>query len=277
MAVDEKTGTAATQGSRLVSSMCTQAQLQSPDFAKWTLALHETPGRMHRKLWEFCYITQALDERGMLAPGRRGLGFAVGLEPLPSYFASRGCTILATDLGADEAAKGGWVEGGQHADALGALNTRGLCPPAEFAERVAFRPLDMRRLPDDLGTFDFIWSSCSLEHLGTMGRGERFVLESLKYLKPGGVAVHTTEYNLSSNLFTVTRGHDVIFRRRDLERIQRGVRERGFRMELDLREGDGPIDRMVDRPPYRQDNHLRLKLGFFTSTSVGMVIERPVA
>ena len=51
----------------------------------------------------------------------------------------------------------------------------------------------MRDLPDDLGSFDFIWSSCSFEHLGSLGEGERFVLEALRFLKPGGVAVHTTE------------------------------------------------------------------------------------
>ena len=262
---------------RLRSSMCTQAQLQSPQFATWATALGESPQNMHRKLWEFCYITQALDERGMLAPGRRGLGFAVGLEPLPSYFAARGCDILATDLDVSEAAKGGWVQGGQHADARSALNKRGLCPPHEFDARVAFQSLDMRRLPDDIGQFDFLWSSCSLEHLGNMGRGERFVYDSLRYLKPGGVAVHTTEYNLSSNFFTVTHGHDVIFRRRDLERVCRTVRDRGFAMELDLREGDGPLDRIVDPPPYAGKVHLRLKLGWFTSTSVGMVIERPIS
>ena len=54
--------------------------------------------RLHRKIWEFCFIAQALDERGMLARGRRGLGFAVGTEPLPAMFASRGCAIVATDL-----------------------------------------------------------------------------------------------------------------------------------------------------------------------------------
>jgi len=213
----------------------------------------------------------------MLGPGRRGLGFAVGMEPLPAFFAGRGCEILATDLETGEAAKTGWVQGGQHADTRDGLNARGHCSPEEFDARVVFRFLDMRQLPDDVGTFDFVWSSCSLEHLGSMALGERFVYESLRYLKPGGVAVHTTEYNLSSNWFTYTRGHSVIFRRRDIERIARNVRRMGFSMELDLREGDLPLDRIVDPPPHRGEVHLRLKLGRFTSTSVGMVIERPSA
>jgi SAM-dependent methyltransferase len=232
---------------------------------------------MHRKVWEFAYITQALHERGMLAPGRRGLGFAVGKEPLPAFFAGRGCEILATDLDTREAAKSGWVQGGQHADARDGLNSRGHCSPQEFEARVAFRFLDMRELPDDVGHFDFIWSSCSLEHLGSIALGERFVYESLRYLKPGGVAVHTTEYNLSSNWFTTTRGHAVIFRRRDIERIARNVRRLGFAMELDLREGRLPLDRIVDPPPHTGLVHLRLRLGWFTATSMGMVIERPAS
>ena len=44
-----------------------------------------------------------------------------------------------------------------------------------------------------------LWSSCSLEHLGSISHGIEFILNSLKCLKQHGVAVHTTEFNLSSN------------------------------------------------------------------------------
>ena len=43
-------------------------------------------------------IAQALYERGKLKPGSRGLGFAVGKEPLSDLFASFGCDVVATDL-----------------------------------------------------------------------------------------------------------------------------------------------------------------------------------
>jgi hypothetical protein len=39
---------------------------------------------MHRKLWEWCAIAQVLEERGMLTADRKGIGFAVGQEPLAS-------------------------------------------------------------------------------------------------------------------------------------------------------------------------------------------------
>ncbi len=81
----------------LKSSLCTQAQLESAVFRAWCPRLGEG-FKLHRKLWEFCYIAQALRERGLVRPGARGLGFGVGREPLVAYFAGQGCAVVATDL-----------------------------------------------------------------------------------------------------------------------------------------------------------------------------------
>ncbi|MCX5800618.1 MAG: class I SAM-dependent methyltransferase [Candidatus Eisenbacteria bacterium] len=231
--------------------------------------------QMHRKAWEYCYIVQALHECGMLAPGRRGLGFAVGQEPLSAMFASLGCEIVASDLDMDKVDKAKWVETNQHAASLEVLNQRGICEADSFRRRVTFRFLDMRELPDGLGTFDFMWSSCSLEHLGTIAQGEKFILESLKYLKPGGVAVHTTEFNVRSNLLTLTRGPIVVFRRRDLERIAKRLGRLGYAVDLDFSSGNLPYDKVIDRPPYKEEIHLKLWLSFYVVTSFGLIIERP--
>jgi hypothetical protein len=260
--------------SRLRSCQCTQARLASENFQAWGARMHESPMHMHRKIWEFCFISQALHERGMLAPGRRGLGFAVGQEPLPALFASLGCKIVATDLATEEANKSGWVASGQHANSLKALNERGICDPELFEQNVRFNFVDMRQLPDDLGSYDFIWSSCSLEHLGSLELGEKFIFESLKYLKPGGVAVHTTEYNLHSNFSTITHGPDVIFRKRDFQKIASKLQRQGYAIELDFRKGDLPYDLLVDKPPYNPHAHLTLLLAGYTVTSFGLIIER---
>lgn len=264
----------AATATRLRSNPCRQAQLQSDTFQAWAVRLGERPGRMHRKIWEYCYIAQALDERGMLAPGRRGLGFAVGQEPLSALFASRGCEIVATDIATDAARNAGWVHTGQHADSLADLNARGLCDPEQFRRRVSFRFVDMRSIPDDLGDYDFVWSSCSFEHLGSIPRGLRFVRESSRLIREGGVGVHTTEYNVSSNLVTIGSGPTVLFRRRDLEGLGRDLGRLGFRLDLDFARGDLPLDRAVDRAPYSQDNHLNLRLRWFVATSFGLILER---
>ncbi|TAM96268.1 MAG: DUF4214 domain-containing protein, partial [Rhodanobacteraceae bacterium] len=78
---------------QLRGQACTQAQLESSAFRYWASQLGEMPGMLHRKLWEWCFITQAFYERGMLTEGRRGLGFAVGNEPLTGLFAKLGCSI----------------------------------------------------------------------------------------------------------------------------------------------------------------------------------------
>ena len=93
------------QQGHLQSGLCTQAQLQSDAFQEWVVKIQEQPMQMHRKVWEYCFIAQALRERDMLSPERSGLGFAVGQEPLTSLFASYGCKILATDLRTEEAHK----------------------------------------------------------------------------------------------------------------------------------------------------------------------------
>ena len=64
---------------RLKSCLCTQAQLESGPFRAWVRRMGLT-FKHHRKLWEFAFIAEALEQHGMLTPGRRGLGFAVGRE-----------------------------------------------------------------------------------------------------------------------------------------------------------------------------------------------------
>src|SRR6516162_10212999 len=108
-------------GERLKSCLCTQAQVESETFRQWAQRIRE-PHQVDRKLWEFCFIAQALSERGMLQPGRRGLGFAVGREPLPALFASYGCEVVATDLDPERAREKNWVDTGQHAANAEVLN-----------------------------------------------------------------------------------------------------------------------------------------------------------
>ena len=63
--------------------------------------------KKHRKQWEFVFIVSSLEKLGMLTPGKRGLVFAAGTEPLISYFASLGVEIVATDMDAARAVEKG--------------------------------------------------------------------------------------------------------------------------------------------------------------------------
>jgi hypothetical protein len=271
----------------LTSCPCTQKQLESPLFDRWKQILAPAlpkrgliddsgKWRMHRKLWEWCYIAQALDERGFLQPGKKGLGFAVGKEPLPAAFAGFGCRIVATDLDTGEAKSRGWVATDQHGASLDAVNEDRVLDHEIFKQRVDFQFVDMNAIPASLrnGSFDFIWSSCSMEHLGSLRRGTDFVRTAMECLRPGGMAVHTTEFNCSSADRTIESGETVLYRRRDLAALAAELREQGHTLDLDFTLGELPADKIVDVPPYRAGTHLKLQLGEFVITSIGMIVTK---
>lgn len=254
---------------RLRSCLCTQEMLESPAFIRWTMRLEPTflqeDGRvkLHRKLWEYCYIVQALYERGMLRAGARGLGFAVGNEPLPSYFACQGCSILATDF-----------PDTNERDRLGELNARGLCSAKDFRRLVSFTAVDMNAIPSDQRGFDFCWSSCGLEMLGSIRRGQQFMERMLDTLRPGGVGVHTTQFNVLSNDATADNRETVLFRKRDIDLLAGRLRALGHHIDVIYHPGDSPADLIVDVPPYQEDPHLKLSLMNFTTTSIGLIITK---
>lgn len=253
------------------SKVCTQAQLREPWFAMWCEALGERP-RLHRKLWERAYIIHVLDCLGMLGPGRRGVGFGVGREPLAAFFASRGCEIVATDLPPSAEETRVWSAARQHGGRDG-LARPDLCPPHEFRRLVTMRSADMRSLPPDLTGFDFCWSACSLEHLGSLAAGMEFVRQSMRTLVPGGVAVHTTEFNVGSDDGTIESGPTVLYRRRDLEALSAELDAAGHQVAaLTLEAGRGVLDEYIDVPPYVDQPHLKIWVKSHATTSVALVV-----
>lgn len=256
-----------------VSQACTQSQMVDPLYRRWCDELHESPST-HRKQWEFCYILQALETSGVLYSGARGLGFGVGDEPLTAAFAARGIGVMATDLEVGIAAQQGWVETDQHARSKDVLNNRGLCPQEQFDRLVDFRFMDMNAIDADLQGFDFCWSACALEHLGSIEQGLQFIEASLDCLRPGGVAVHTTEYNCQSNDATLDNASTVLFRQRDLIKLAKRLRRRGHEIVLNFNTGDQPLDLHIDVPPYSQSNHLKLQIAQWVTTSFGIIVHK---
>ena len=234
---------------------------------------------MHRKLWEWCAIAQSLDERGMFGKDKVGMGFAVGQEPLTSLFAAMGVKIIASDF-SDENAHKAWAESGQFAASLEAVRWPGLISEGEFRERVTYQNVDMRDLSTlPRGNLDFLWSSCAFEHLGSLDIGLQFVRNAMECLRPGGIAVHTTEYNVSSNDTTIETGDSVIYRRRDIEGFDRSLRLIGCAIEqLDFEPGAEQHDIAFDFPPYYTHGrqHVKLNIADHISTSLLMIIRKAV-
>lgn len=258
------------------SQLCTASQCVEDRYRRWCREM-KSPARLARKQWEFVYTLEALAQSGMLAAGKRGLGFGCGGEPLSAVMAKHGCTITATDLQTAEAAEKGWVATNEHASTLEGLNSYGICAPRQFAERVSFEFADMNAVPDKFaGSFDFVWSCCAFEHLGSIRHGLDFVKNSARCLKPGGVAVHTTEFNLSSNDETLEDPGCVIFRRRDMELLRDELEAEGYAVApFNFNPGSKPVDHHIDAPPYSSSPHLKIKLEGYVATSIGLIVTKP--
>lgn len=263
----------------------TQADLQSEWAAHW-LAELRIPLLFHRKLWELAYVPQVLWQTGKLKPGMRGVGFGCGTEPLPSLFASYGVEILATDMAPEASQDAGWSHSNQHTHSLEAIFHKRLVAREAFEKHVSLRFVDMRSIPDDMRDFDFCWSICALEHLGSIRAGLDFIKNSVATLKPGGVAVHTTEFNFLSDDVTLDNWPTVLYQRAHFEALARECEAAGHRVfPLNFDVGRDPLDLFVDVPPYPGDwtdyqksvwlpsAHLKLSIDGFASTCFGIVVQ----
>jgi len=259
----------------LHSCLCQQLHFSLDEYRYWISKLR-LPFRLHRKDWEYFFICQSLFERGFLTPGKTGLAFAIGQEPLPAFFASLGVDVVATDQAEEDAIQGGWAQCGQHSKGLDVLSRPEICPEDKFRSKVSFEVADMNNIsPFYNERFDFCWSTCSFEHLGSLKHGADFVINSMKTLKPGGLAVHTTEFNLTSNSDTMETPGLSVFRERDIREIIQRLEDEGHKVEpLDLSRGNGFAEAVVDLPPYQLNPHLRLRLATYDCTSVGLIIRK---
>jgi len=185
-----------------------------------------------------------------------------------------GAAIVATDLGKND----DWAASGEKANSIQNVYWPSLIREEDFNARVSFRQLDMRELQPLSGNkFDFIWSSCSLEHLGSLENGLRFIEDSAQLLNKGGIAVHTTEFNVSSDEETMQTEGCVIYRKRDIEALSARLQSQEFRLlNPDFNSGTQDFDVLPDVAPYYSTGrqHVKLMLGGYVATSILLIIER---
>ncbi len=240
------------------------ADTTSPWFAYWARELRCEP-RPDRKLWEAVTVLQAFYEADILRPGARALGFGVGAEPLPSYLASIGLDVVATDLPgvADPALC--WKPD--------------LIAQSDFDIRVEVSNLDIRRLDDPtLRGFDACWSCSVLDSLASQEQAADAAILTMDTLRPGGVAVHITEFAFAENE-PAEHAHALCFPRPFFEKLAHGLNGRGHRVAaLDFDLGAHPLDRYVDLEPFDPSAsqigapHLKALLGGELRTSFALVV-----
>jgi hypothetical protein len=254
-----------------VSQLCTAAQFEEPAFQEIMEAMALRPSR-HRRLWESVFVIAVLATEGLIAPGRRGLGFGVGRERVPAVLASRGVEVVAT---AAPDSAGPASAGGSHPAQFLDLFYPEIIHLDDFERMVRFEPLQPGVVPAGFaGAFDFCWSSHVMEGLGSLAAGLGFVERSLAVLRPGGIAIHMSELNLSSDEATIETPELSVLRRCDLEALAAHLGARGHEvLPLNLYPGHDAQDEVVDAPPFGLP-HLKAQLGGLMVTSFGLVVRK---
>lgn len=129
-------------------SNCTARDFQHPRYFQLCKPIEQTP-TWHRKQWEYIFILHHLERTQGLTPGKRGVGFGVGIEPLPSTFARLGAHVLGTDAPEEIGQAAGCVAGNEHSQKLTDMRM-GWIPEDLFVERVAYQPCDMNNIAENI-------------------------------------------------------------------------------------------------------------------------------
>jgi hypothetical protein len=114
--------------------------------------------------------------------------------------------------------------------------------------------LDMRRLDDvTLRGFDACWSCSVLNEMKSPEEAADTAIGAMDVLRPGGVAVHTTDFAFADDMLYSPRGA-LVFPRAFFERLADGLNGRGHvvtPLSFDL--GRHPLDGYVDLEPFEVD------------------------
>ena len=145
----------------------------------------------HRKDWEVAMAVLALRRCGALRPDATILGVAAGTEDTLFYLTNHVRQVFATDR---YVGPGAW---GPVAPASMIVEPTAAAPCAFDLNRLVVQHMDARslRYPDD--TFDGVFSSGSIEHVGELLDVANAAFEMGRVLKPGGVLTLSTELQIS--------------------------------------------------------------------------------
>ena len=169
------------------------SDFSDPEFMKIQEEFGETGGTS-RKSWEFVAMSQGLKELGCFSNDKVALGLGCLKESLIYRYANRFKHTYATDIAyypKGDSRLQPW--GGEYytVDEVYESNIK------YDRDKLTVLPMDMTRLefPDE--TFDVVWCSSSVEHVGGLESLLWCFHEVQRVLKPNGIFTITTEWNLS--------------------------------------------------------------------------------
>ncbi len=132
------------------------------------------------------------------------------------------------------------------------------------------------------------WSICALEHVGSITKGLDFIENSLRTLRSGGIAVHTTEFNYMNDRQTIDDWPTVLFQKQHFRELAERLERQGHHVApLDFDVGDKPLDKFIDLPPYAHDwtpyqhdiwkgpsPQIKLSIDGFACTCFGIIVRK---
>jgi SAM-dependent methyltransferase len=142
------------------------------------------------KQWECAMMLRTLSEHGVLRPGALLAGIGAGTEETTFALAAKGCVVFPTDR---------YLEVTPWSDVAPAGM---MVRPTQFSQfdcpRGSIIPVhtDARVLSLPTGFFDGVYSAGSIEHFGSLEAVAASAQEIGRILKPGGIAVISTEFRL---------------------------------------------------------------------------------
>lgn len=161
------------------------------------LSDYQAFGVKYRKDWEVAISLKTLREFGAVRPDALILGVGAGKEPTIYELSNEVRFVFATDLYLDMKA---W----------GNFGPEYLACPADFApegvrfdaQRIIPQHVDMTNMPYPDDTFDGVFSSGSIEHVGTNGAPNYDAIRAAareigRVVKPGGIISLSTEWKLA--------------------------------------------------------------------------------
>jgi SAM-dependent methyltransferase len=155
------------------------------------LGYSDDPARLHRKEWEFAQGVYGLRTLRCLSPDAAALGLGAGAEPIIYFLAGRLRRVVATDLYAGDFS-------GQEADPRILRDPEAFAPFSYHRDRLEVRRMDATTIDYGPESFDLVFSFSSFEHFGSRRAQRRCLGEIHRVLRPGGVAVLTTEVILNT-------------------------------------------------------------------------------
>ena len=236
------------------------------------LVRHEPP--LHRKEWEIEMALATLRDHGATGPDKIILGAGAGHEATIYHLSNEVEKVVATDLYLNPGIWGAFAV------------TELMDNPAKFAppgvkfnaEAIVVEHADMCNLQYADDSFDGIFSSGSIEHVGTLDDVARAAKELGRVLKPGGVLSLSTEFLISGKgygwpgvlLLNREQLMDYIVMPSGCEMIDELVEV----VDEDTLKTVWPLDRIVLQNR-RPDLEAVLSHGPFTFTSVHLALIKP--